>query len=271
MEAINEFYLEDGNLQSIENYTEDTKEKERIIYEVLRVIDGTPLFLEEHIDRMKNTFDHMQKSFMYTYEKIEEFTTSLIKANKIKEGNIKITFDIKTDTMKVYSIKHSYPTKEMYSNGVETILYYGERVNPNAKVVDSDFRKKVSEEIESSKVFEAILVDNQGYITEGSKSNIFMIKDNTLITSKTEKVLPGVTRQKILEIARKNNINIQEKNVLDKELNKFQAMFISGTSPKILPISKIGGIDMDINNEIISILKIKFDELIKEYIENKKI
>ena len=49
--------------------------------------------------------------------------------------------------MKVFSIKHSYPSREMYEKGVKTIFYHGERANPNAKVVDNDFRAKVTEEI----------------------------------------------------------------------------------------------------------------------------
>ncbi|MDU1314782.1 MAG: aminotransferase class IV [Clostridium septicum] len=270
MEAINKFYLEDGNLQSIENYTEDTKEKGRVIYEVLRVIDGIPLFLEDHIDRMAETFKLMDKSFVYTYEKVSEFAMALIEANRVKNGNIKVTFDIKTDTMKVYSIKHSYPTEDMYINGVKSILYHGERVNPNAKVVDSDFRKKVTIEIEKANAFEAILIDNEGYITEGSKSNIFMVKDNILITPKQSKVLPGVTRKRIISIANREEIQFEERNISAKELKSIDAMFISGTSPKILPIFKIEDIDFNINNEIINIIKNKFNEEIHDYVNSRR-
>ena len=77
----------------------------------------------------------------------------------------------------------------LYTEGVKTILYYGERENPNAKIVNDNFRAKVTEEIKKSNAFEAILVDRNGLITEGSKSNIFAIKDGKLITAKAEAVL----------------------------------------------------------------------------------
>ena len=80
-------------------------------------------------------------------------------------------------------------------------LYFGERENPNAKIINLSFREKVNKKIREKNAYEAILVDRKGYITEGSKSNIFMIKDNMLLTSPVKAVLPGVTRGEIIDIA----------------------------------------------------------------------
>lgn len=269
MEAINEFYLEDGHLEKIINYTKDSNNCEGIIYEVLRVIDYVPLFSEDHISRMEKSFRIMNKGFAYEYSKIQEFLNRLIKANNVECGNVKITFDIENDTMKVFSIKHSYPTDEMYSKGVKTILYHGERSNPNAKVVNLSFREKVTKEIKKNNAHEAILVNNKGFITEGSKSNIFIIKGNDLITSPIEDVLPGVTRGRILKVAKKIGISIIEKNVKYNELEGVDAMFISGTSPKILPISKVDNIEMDINNELMRNLMVAFNKEIEDYIKKR--
>lgn len=267
MEAINEFYLEDGHLERISNYTKDSNKG--IIYEVLRVINYVPLFSEEHISRMEKSFRLMNKSFAYEYSKIQEFLNRLIQANNVEFGNVKITFDIENDTMKVFSIKHSYPTEEMYKEGVKTILFHGERKNPNAKVVDLDFRKNVTEAIDKNKAFEAILINNEGFITEGSKSNIFIIKGNDLITSPIDQVLPGVTRGRILKVAKKIGISIIEKKFKYSDLDGVDAMFISGTSPKILPISKVDNIEMDINNIIMRNLIIAFNEDVESYIKKR--
>lgn len=271
MEAIEKFYLEDGHLEKLNNYTEDTSEKGRIIYEVIRVIDGVPLFFEDHIKRFEGSFRLMNKHFSYRYDKIKQYLIDLIKANDIKNGNIKITFDIECDTMKVFSIKHSYPTKEMYDNGVKTILYNGERENPNAKVIDSTFREKVMQCIKKENAFEAILVDRNGFITEGSKSNIFMVKDNTLITSPIEDVLPGVTRGRIIALAKNIGIEFEEQKVSADKLNEIEGMFISGTSPNILPISSVDKYSMNVNNKIIKLLMVKLNDEIRSYIEEFKI
>lgn len=270
MEAILQYYLEDGHLEPISNYTNDTKEKGRIIYEVIRVIDKAPLFYEDHIKRLESSFRLMEKTFSYKYDKIREYLTKLIDANKVVNGNIKLTFDIKTDTMKVFSIKHSYPNADLYKTGVKTILYHGERTNPNAKVVDSSFREKVTNEINNAEAFEAILVNNKGYITEGSKSNIFMIKEGTLYTSPLEEVLPGITRGRIIALAKSLGIGFEEKSISYKDINDFDAMFISGTSPKILPIRVVDDINLNVENETMQKLIIEFDKEIKEYIKKFK-
>ena len=270
MEAISKFYLEDGHIEGIDNYTEDSKEKYKIIYEVIRVIDKVPLFYEEHIKRLETSFKLMETVFSYEYDKIKEYLLKLIEANEVNNGNIKLTFDISTDTMKVFYIKHNYPSEELYKNGVKTILYHGERINPNAKVVDNSFREKVSAEINKAGAFEAILVNNQGYITEGSKSNIFLIKDNKLITSPIKEVLPGITRGRIIDVAKKLGIEVIEENVSYNELSDFQAMFISGTSPKILPIATVDNISLDVNNKVMRELMEVFNIEIYEYVKNFK-
>lgn len=270
MEVILKYYLEDGHLEPIKNYTTDTFEHGRIIYEVIRVINKVPLFYEDHIKRLESSFRLMEKPFSYTYEKIKEYLNRLIEANEVNFGNIKLTFDIKTDTMKVFSIKHSYPNDELYKSGVKTIFYHGERTNPNAKVIDNSFREKVTNEINKAEAFEAILVNNNGYITEGSKSNIFMIKEGVLYTSQLEDVLPGVTRGRIISLAKSLGIKVEEKNINYKSIKEFDAMFISGTSPKILPISKVDDINLNVNNETMQELIKAFNKEIEGYVSKFK-
>lgn len=168
--------------------------EEKIIYEVLRIIDGKPIFLEEHIKRMKNSFKLVNEEFKLKYDDIFKLIENTVKSENKMIGNIKITYSLNLKELKVFFIPHSYPTDEMYRNGVKTILYFGERNNPNAKIVNDDFRSIVNAEINKHNAYEAILVDRNGFITEGSKSNIFMINGNELITSPIKAVLPGVTR-----------------------------------------------------------------------------
>lgn len=250
MEAIKRFFIEDGHLDSTKNFKDEKINKDKVIYEVVRVNNGKVLFLEAHLKRMEKTFELMKKVFSYEYNKIGEYLYRVICANDNCDGNIKITFNMDEDVMKVFYINHSYPTDEMYKNGVKTILYHGERNNPNAKIVDKEFREKVTVEIKKADAFEAILVDDNGYITEGSKSNIFLIKENKLFTSKVETVLPGVTRGEIIKNAKEANIDFEEKNIKYTELDKIDAMFISGTSTGIVPICSVGNIEMDFENHI---------------------
>ena len=169
--------------------------------------------------------------------------------------------------LRIFFIEHSYPSSEMYKNGVKAMLYFGERENPNAKIVNENFREKVNSEIKNKNVYEAILVDKNGYITEGSKSNIFMVKDDELLTSPIKAVLPGVTRGEIIKIAEKLGIEIKEVEYKYSDIDKLDGIFISGTSPKILPIKAVNDISLNPNNSIIRKLMIEYDNEINQYIE----
>lgn len=262
MEAINKFYLEDGNIEQVENFLDETNESDEVIYEVLRIINGKPLFIKEHLNRMEKSFRYINKSFPYSYDKINEYLNRTIEANDKVDGNIKITYSTLTEAIKVYYIKHNYPSKEFYTNGVKVILYHGERQNPNAKIVNKSFREAVNDKITKANAYEAILVDRDGYITEGSKSNIFIIKENKLITAMAKNVLRGVTREKIISLAKDNGIEVEETEIQYEELVNVDSMFISGTSPKILPIRQVDNIELDVNNRILRILMEKYELLI---------
>lgn len=240
---------------------------EKIIYEVLRVIEGKPIFLESHFRRMENSFKIIGEEFPLSYEKISNKIYELIKNEDKLEGNIKITYDVLGRKLKIFFIEHSYPSKEMYENGVKTILYFGERENPNAKIVNDNFREKVNKEIRENDAYEAILVNSKGYITEGSKSNIFMVREDKLLTSPVNEVLPGITRGEVISLAERLNIEVKEIDYKYLDINKLDGMFISGTSPKVLPINQVNDINLNANNRIIRSLMEAYDNEISGYIK----
>ncbi|WP_294153778.1 aminotransferase class IV [uncultured Clostridium sp.] len=240
--------------------------EEKVIYEVLRIIDGKPVFLEAHIKRMENSFKLVGEKFPLNYNDICKRISELVRNENKEIGNIKLTYGLNSKEFKVFFINHSYPTDEMYEKGVKTILYFGERTNPNAKIVNDDFRSKVNAEIEKNKAFEAVLVDRNGFITEGSKSNIFMVKGKELITSPVKAVLPGVTRGEIIKLAQKIGIKVREEEFNYKDIDKLDGMFISGTSPKVLPISHVGEIKLNPQNDIINQISQEYNNEIKRYL-----
>lgn len=267
MEAINNYYIENSIIKEVKNM-EEKSAIGKVIYEVLRVIDGKPLFLEKHLLRMKSSFDIVNLKYEFDDNKIKLDIEKLVDLNEKTNGNIKITYDISEKNLKIFFIKHAYPSKEMYEKGIKTILYFGERENPNAKIVDSNFREKVTKKINENEAYEAILIDRNEYITEGSKSNIFMVKDNVLLTSPVESVLPGVTRGQIIELAIKNKIKVQEIKFKYLDIDKLDGMFISGTSPKILPVNKVDNINLRSNsNKIINNLIKYYNNNIINYIK----
>lgn len=262
MEAINKFYLNNGQIFPIKDFI-DEDYKEKIIYEVLRVVNGRAVFLKDHLSRMKKSFQLINREFPYSKEELESLIKEVIDANGGVIGNIKITYNTTNGNFKIYYIMHSYPSKEFYKKGIKVILYYGERENPNLKIVSTGFRAKIAEKMKEANAHEALLVDRNGNITEGSKSNFFAIKNGKLITEKAENVLKGITRDKIFKIAKELNIEVVESEIRADEIKNLDAIFISGTSVAILPIAQVDDMSFDVNNEVLRKIMNLYEELLE--------
>lgn len=265
IEAIKKNYIKNGIVRPVNTFPQD--EKGKVIYEVIRINKGKPLFYEKHYQRFINSIKLSSSDFAITQQWLRKNIQKLIDENKLVSENIKITYNLESRDLSVFVINHKYPTLKLYSEGVDTSLFFGERQNPSAKVVNKEFREAVNKEIKLREVYEAILVNRNGLVTEGSKSNIFMIKDDILYTSKLENVLNGVTRTEIINIARENNIEVVEKDINYLELPLYDAMFISGTSPNILPIKTVDEHEYNTKNTLLRELMKQFKIKIKEYIE----
>jgi branched-chain amino acid aminotransferase len=273
-ECYSKFLIKNGEVASSENFSDEEIKAGKSIYEVIRIIDGVPLFLEKHIDRFKNSAKLIGQKMLLNNEEIKEGIGKLITVENVLNGNIKLVFNYmeNMNNYYIYFLKHSYPSADMYEKGVATILYNGERTNPNAKVINAGFKDKVEKAIRESNAFEAILVDREGYITEGSKSNIFMVDCGKVITSPVEAVLPGITREIIIELIKTAGIPFAEERYHFENIGELEGLFISGTSPKVLPITTVDKYLFNSqDNRIIIKIKELFDKQIENYIFEKKL
>ena len=214
-----------------------------LIYEVIRVIDGAALFFREHYDRFLNsgadTISEKDLSYLSFLEMTAQFIESLDKVN----FNLKVILDPTTKDLYLFENPSSYPEANLYETGVQTELMDYLRNDPNAKITNQELTDLANHKRQETGAYELLLVDPSGHITEGSRSNLFFIQDGKLLTPPLDSVLPGVTRQRIIETAQTIDIPVFETRIKADELPHFQGAFISGTSPKILPIQSVGNIN----------------------------
>lgn len=229
------------------------------VYEVVRVTDGKPVFLEEHYARLERSLAAMGRVPEFSCDELRECIDGLVRESGIENHNIKIEADVEGFSRLYLSPTH-YPEPELYETGVKTDLFHGERRSPNIKMMDRELREATNKAIKEKGLFEVMLVDRNGQITEGSRSNLFFIKDGEVFTAPAEKVLLGVTRSKIIEIIRSMGVRLYEKAVPADDLGSFDAAFISGTSPKVLPVAQAGDISFDVNDPILRKIMEKYDE-----------
>jgi len=244
------------------------------IYEVIRVIKGKLLFLEDHLKRLENSAFNAGFQLSLSQMEVTRRLYEMLKANGTPDGNIELDVNYRYDhfskqTFIAWYIPYYYPTEEEYRQGVRTRLFYYERKHPNTKYKNIDLKEKVKIFIEENKIYEALLVNDGGVITEGSKSNIFFIKEGQLYTPPISKVLPGVTRQKIIYMVHQQNIYLHEEDIYVKSLNTYEAAFLTGTSPKVLPILLINEQRYNVNHPLLRFVMKSYDELIENYLNGK--
>jgi branched-chain amino acid aminotransferase len=242
------------------------------IYEAIRILDGCPLFIEDHLNRLQQSAALLHVPLLISIERLQLQIAEFIKHESIDNGNIKLqfTYNDNVSFSLLYQLRHSYPTKQMYTDGVHTKTIQIERNNPNAKNIQS-FHQIAQTFILDNAIYEALLVDNDLNITEGSKSNIFFIKDNRIITALASDVLLGITRKYVIKAAELLGLTIEERKIPTNELQDFDAAFISGTSPKILPIYSIDLNVYNTSNIFLQQLMSTYDALIKQYIDKQRI
>jgi len=229
------------------------------VYEVIRLTDGKPQFLPEHYARLENSLGAIGMPVPFTSEKLADSIRELAEEGQIRDHNLKLEVDVSGHGVLYLNPTH-YPSAQQYAEGVKTELFRGERKNPNIKMMDQALRDATDAAIREHNLYEVILVDRGGQITEGSRSNIFFIKNGEVFTSPLHQVLPGVTRGKIIEIVRSKGIRVHEELISASDIASFDAAFISGTSPKVLPISSVGDIAYDVNEPLLRDIMAWYDE-----------
>lgn len=273
-EIKEKYFIHNGNILTSDSKELSLDKTSKVIYEVIRVIDGIPLFLEEHIDRLKKSAKLLNCSIDNITDVITMDTKKIITLNDMPEKNLKIliyNIDNPIPDYYIFFIESFYPKKELYQKGIKTISYKAVRDNPQAKVVKTNFRENINAALKKNNAYEALLLNEVGEITEGSRSNVFFVKDGSLYTSPSKDVLLGITRAHIIELCKNLGINVIEQPITYRFLEDCDGLFITGTSPNVLPISQVDDrlFASPRNNIIITIMK-SFDLIIKNYIESHK-
>ncbi|MBN2273226.1 MAG: aminotransferase class IV [Bacteroidales bacterium] len=267
-----------GRYCIINNQTETTDSLNKnfptssvIFYEVIRVIDGVLLFLEDHLKRLDNSVKKYKNDYTIDYEYLKEVLLKLLIKNDLHIGNIKLLVFFDPDGKEplktiAHQVLHSYPSDKLYHKGIRTSLYFVERKNPNIKAFNIPLQEKCRTTITDQKLYEVLLVDHNGYVTEGSKSNVFFIQKGSLLTPPFDRVLKGITREKVMDICKSTQCDLKEENIAVKRLSSFDAAFITGTSSKILPVASINDITYEANHPLTGHIKTHYDRMIEDYI-----
>ena len=210
--------------------------------------------LDEHVDRLFGSARIFLLDIPYTKKEIKNAVIETVRINKIKECYIRPLVYIGYGAMGLYAPKNpinvsiavwpwgAYLGDKGLKNGirVKTSSFIKNHVNSNmsrGKVcgyyVNSQLAKK---EAISCGYDEALLLDTEGYVSEGSGENIFIVRNGTLKTTPLTSILEGITRSSIIRIAHDEGIEVKEERFTRDELYIADEAFFTGTAAEVTPI-----------------------------------
>lgn len=266
MNAIGEWLWYNDALMQTKEFSKPFSANANRIYEVIRIVNGQPLFLSDHFQRFVDSCTKLNIQTRLTVEVIKERILSVVSSNHLINCNIRFEEILEENyiVFACYGVPFSYPNPEVYLQGVSVGTYSAERPNPHIKqsVVNNKIREAIRVIYEKQKVYEVLLIDHNNCVTEGSRSNVFFVKNNSLVSPPSAGILEGITRKKVLEIALKNNIEVKEEDISIAKLSTYDACFLTGTSPKVLPVSNVNKTSFQVNHPLVLLIMNKYEELI---------
>jgi branched-chain amino acid aminotransferase len=268
-------YILNGELQPAALFTDSIVYRGESVYEVIRTRNGTPFFFLDHMNRLSASTRLTGKKILASVETIRNDIIKLSRADRHKEANLKIVFNynLSEENYLIYFIKSFYPSNQQYIKGVKGILVDAERKDPASKVVNLNLKSIVAQSLLEENAYEAILVNNEGFITEGSRSNLFFIKNGELFTTPESAVLNGITRQQVLLICKEAGIKVNFMMIPSEGISAYEAAVMTGTSPLILPYYEIGKVRYRVDNPFILQLRemylIRAEASLKWFNQNK--
>ncbi|MBN1881514.1 MAG: aminotransferase class IV family protein [Deltaproteobacteria bacterium] len=270
-EPIGTHFIDNGDIRPIDELADRTSKVMGFVYEVVRIIDGVPLFLEEHAARLVRSARLTDTHLKVPAEHLSDFIGELVRHTGLTTGNVKVALgggNPSEDVCLISFIASRYPADAMYQNGVSVGIFSGERHNPTVKQYNPELRRRLRTKLEKSGHHDLLLESADRFLTEGSKHNVFLVDHDTLITPPENDVLPGITRMKVIQIAARLDIPLIETRVHRRDLGGFDAAFLTGTSAKLLPIHTIDGRSFRVDHPQVRRLMAEYDRLIDEYVRN---
>ena len=227
------------------------------VYEVTAVIDNKLIDFPAHIERLENSLNELEIKNIFSYDLLLKMHKDLVNKNKfsnkegliymqVSRGTIERDFLIKdkdvTPNIFAFTQEKKLTDVNYKTNGLEIITRNDLRwQRKDIKTTQLLFATLIKTEAHKLGADDAWLIDGDGFVNEGTSNNAYIVdKNNNIITRNlSNKLLPGITRKTIIEVAKKLKLSIEERPFTVKEALESNEAFISSASTLIAPITKI--------------------------------
>jgi D-alanine transaminase len=223
------------------------------VYEVIPVFAGKPLRLTEHLDRLQRSMNRVSLKNPLTRQEWEEIFQALLESNPGGDRSIYLQVTRGAAPLRDLSFSADIdPTVFVMVNDIKPVDYAKLERGIEAIIVD-DFRWKACDiksvslianvmirlRANEQNVMDAIMVRG-GLVTEGTASNIFVVHNGIISTPpKSDCLLPGITRDLVMELALANGLKIEERDIKQEELETADEIWLTSSTREIAPVVKL--------------------------------
>jgi branched-chain amino acid aminotransferase len=228
------------------------------VFEGIRAYNGRVFKLKEHIDRLYDSAKAIALEIPISKEEFMEIILETLRINKLRDAYIRPIVTRGVGDLGLDPRKCGKPTiiviaqpweklyGDLYEKGIKAVTVAVRRnaidsLPPNIKSMN--YLNNILAKIEANAKGgdEAIFLDHNGYVSEGSGDNIFIVKNGMVITPPTINNLKGITREVVIELIHKLEIPFKEANISLYDLYTADEVFVTGTAAEICPIVWIDG------------------------------
>lgn len=227
------------------------------IYETLRVYKGKPFLVEKHLARLFQSAERILLKLPWSGRDLKEAIVKVVRANKLQEAVVRMTISrgvgprgldprpCQNPTLVILTFPFVPYPASYFTRGIDLMISSirrNHRMALNPTIKSNNFLNNILAWMDAHRRGgkDGIFLNVEGFVAEGTTSNIFLVKNNVVITPSLETgILPGVTRSLLLDWSKKLGFKTKERLVKPQELFSAQECFLTGTTIEVLPIRSI--------------------------------
>ena len=236
------------------------------VYESIRVVKGKPLFLRQHLERLEASAKAIGLQHPFDISTIDTWTREIVTYAKADALNLKMLLIGAKDSahaqLFIIPLAPLFPDKRLYVRGASVVSVVHERFMPQAKTLNMLPSYLSYSKAKATGCYDALYVNRAGYITEGTRTNFFALRGRTLVSPPKHEILEGVTLLNVTKVAAQNGFTISYEDIALASIGAFDGAFLTSTSSKIMPLSKIDTTEMKIPEALLELMK-HFDAFIE--------
>ncbi len=216
------------------------------LFETMRSYNRKIVYFDEHLARIKNSCKLIDLKFPNPVSKLKNIIKKAVEINAVRDAHIRLTlWKSKSGTDILVTVRKYNPCSlEKYKRGfaakIATFKQNENSLLPQIKTTNRLFYELCLQEAKNQGFKEAIIINNSGYITEASRSNIFLVKNNEIFTPYLEcGCLDGITRKVIFNLAKKYKIKAHEGNFTLQDLYYADEAFLTNSLMGVMPLTSV--------------------------------